>query len=68
MLYKMYESRFKELFKAKQIIQELELKHRKQVNDLAKDLQLLGFAERSRQITKLKREIDNKTRKLLESI
>ena len=64
----MYEARFKELFKAKQIIQELELKHRKQVNALAKDLQLLGFAERSRQITKLKREIENKTRKLLESI
>ena len=68
MRYKMYEARFKELFKAKQIIQELELKHRKQVNDLAKDLQLLGFAERSRQITKLKREIENKTRKLVESI
>jgi len=63
-----FELRLKALFKEKQAIQELELEHKKLVNKLSKDLQLLGFANRKRKITKLKREINNKTKKILELI
>lgn len=62
------ELRYKLLFEAKLEIQEIEEKHKKLVNKLAHDLQLLGFAERKRKITKLEREIQNKIKKLVESI